>query len=125
MQVGDKVWIFDSNRRRYEDDKGNKLVSCWYRGHFSENYIIGETKQSWIVGCKGSSLDNRNNYKVNKKNLTYSTTNMYGKDGRLYISEEEVEQNCWLHDNRYKIREQVERCSDYDKLKNIEEILNS
>ena len=50
MQTGDKVWIFDSNNREYKDDKGNQLDRCWYRGHFVEKYIIGETKQSWIVG---------------------------------------------------------------------------
>ena len=125
MQVGDNVWIFDSNRRRYVDFKGNKLTMCWYRGHFDERYIVGETKQSWLVGYKGSLPDNRLNLKVNKKTLQYSTTNTYGLDGKLYISEEEVEQTCWIHDNHYKIREKVDKCDDYEKLKKIEEIINS
>jgi len=123
MQIGDKVWIFDSNNREYVDDKDNKLDRCWYRGHFVEKYIIEETKQSWIIGYKGSSVENRSNLKVNKKTLTYKSS--YGMDGRLYISEEEINRKCWLHDNHYRIQEKVGRCNDYDKLKKIEEILLS
>lgn len=125
MQIGNKVWIFDSNRRKYEDDKGNKLDRCWYRYHFTEKYIIGETTQSWIVGYKNNSVDDRSNYKVNKKTLNYSTTNLVAHDGKLYISEEEINEKCWLNDNKGNIRERVSRCSDYEKLKKIEEILNS
>jgi hypothetical protein len=123
MQIGDKVWIFDSNNRQYKDDKGNKLDRCWYRGYFKERYIIGETKQSWIIGFEKSSIEDRTNLKVNKKTLIYSTTNTCGFNGKLYISEEQVDQECWLQDNYYKIQEQVRRCRDYNKLKKIEEIL--
>lgn len=116
LKVGDKIWIFDGNTRYYEDNKGNKLDRCWYRGHFVERIISDETKQSWII--------EHGKIKVNKKTLTYSTTNMYGKDGKLYISEEEINQVCWLNDNHYKISEMVRNCKDYNKLKQIEEILN-
>jgi len=75
MQIGDKVWIFDGNRRIYEDDKGNKTQNPWYRGHFVEKYIIGETKQSWIVGYKGNDIDSKTNFKANKKTLIYSIIN--------------------------------------------------
>ena len=110
MQVGDKVWIFDSNRRRYE---------------FVEKYILGETKQSWIVGYKTASIEERSNLKVNKKTLIYSTTNTLSLDGRLYIYEEEIDRECWLNDNHYRIKELVGECKNYDKLKKIEEILLS
>ena len=121
MQVGDKVWIFDNNRRYYKDDKGNKLTSSWYRGHFIELYIVGETTQSWLVGYKGENPDNRSCIKVNKKTLSYKFE--YGRDGHLYTSEEEIDKNCWVNDNQYKIHEAVNYCNDYDKLKAIEEIL--
>jgi hypothetical protein len=124
MEIGDKVWIFDSNSRKYYDDKGNRTSSPWYRGYFNERYIIGETSQSWIVGYyQNASMDNRNNLKVNKKTLKYSNTNMYGLDGKLYTSEEEIKKLCWLNDNHYKISQMIERCKDYDKLKKIEKIL--
>jgi len=38
MQIGDKVWIFDSNNRVCQDDNGNKLDRCRYRGHFRNDY---------------------------------------------------------------------------------------
>ena len=123
MQIGNKVWIFDGNNREYVDDKGNKIQSPWYRGHFIERYIVGETKQSWVIGYKNSSMEDISNLKINKKTLTYNGT--YGLDGRLYISEEEIDRKCWVHDNHYKMQDLVMRCNDYDKLKRIEEILLS
>lgn len=113
MQIGDKVWIKDENHRIYFDPEGNKLNSPWYRGYFVEYHISGETNQSWIVG----------NHKVNKKTLTYKTEP--GKDGILYTSEEQIEQISWIHQNQYKIADRVKFCNDIDKLKKIEEILNS
>jgi len=114
MQVGDKVWIFDGNRRIYTDPEGNKLQSPWYRGYFIEQYIIGETKVSWILG---SYLDTRieigNKYK--KKECT----------GIIFTSEEEINKMCWVRENQYKIREKVGHCNDYNKLKQIESILVS
>lgn len=124
MQVGDKVWILDYNRRQYEDDKGNKLDRCWFRYHFDERYIIGETNQSWIIGYKNSKPEDKYNIiKLNKKSLTYKPDP--GKDGRIYTSEEQINQICWMHDNLIKIVERVRGCNDYNKLKKIEEILNS
>jgi len=123
MQIGDKVWIFDGNRRIYEDDKGNKTQNPWYRGHFVEKYIIGETKQSWIVGYKGNDIDSKTNFKANKKTLIYSIINNYSLDKKLYISEEEIERKCWVYENRSRIIRKVEQCHDYDKLRKIEEIL--
>ena len=125
MQIGDKVWIFDGNRRIYKDDKGNKLNSPWYRGHFIEKYIIGETKQSWIIGYKGNEIDSGTNLKVNKKTLTYSITNNFGLDRKLYISEEEINCKCWVYENRSGIIRKIEQCTDYDKLRKIEDILLS
>jgi len=120
MEIGDKVWIFDGNTRRYTDDQGNKTIGAWYRGHFVEKYIIGETKQSWIIGWKGSTPDNRD-IKVNKKTLSYPR--QIALDGHLYVSEEEVDQVCWINDNQHSLSERVRQC-DYFKLKEIEEILN-
>lgn len=123
MEIGQKVWIFDSNRRSYEDDKGNKTIAPWYRGCFVEKYILGETKQSWVVGYEESDINSKRNIKVSKKTLTYQGS--FGLDGKLYLSEEIINQTCWINDNRYEISEKVRKCEDYNKLKQIEEILNS
>jgi len=123
MQIGDKVWIFDSNNREYKDDKGNKTQSPWYRGYFIEKYIIGEVKGNLIIGYKGSAVEDKSNIKVNKKTLSYK--GKYGLDGILYVSEEEIDHKCWVHNNQYKIQDLVIRCNDYNKLRKIEEILLS
>lgn len=122
MQIGDKVWIFDSNHRQYTDDKGNKTHSPWYRGHFVERFIVGETKQSWLIGYEGSNPESRTNIKANKKTLTYKGE--YGADGIIYTSEENINQRCWIHDNQFTISERVRRCNEYDKLIRIQEILD-
>jgi len=123
MQIGDKVWIFDSNKRSYVDDKGNKLDRCWYKYHFDERYIIGETKVSWIIGYESNKIENKNNIKVNKKTLEYPYQSCL--NGILYISEEQIDRVCWIEENKYKIRDMVGMCKDYDKLKKIKEILDS
>ena len=123
MQIGDKVWIFDSNNREYKDDKGNKTQAPWYRGYFMERYIIGEVKGNLIIGNKGSVIEDKSNLKVNKKTLSYK--GKYGLDGRLYIFEEEINRKCWVKDNHYIIQDKIMKCNDYDKLRKIEEILLS
>lgn len=125
MKIGDKVWIFDSNQRVYEDQDGNKTSRAWYRGYFVEKYIIGETKQSWIIGNQNREIDHTSNIKVNKKTLTYKRGARTSLDEKLYVSEEIINQECWIKENRCSISEAVNRCNDYDKLKKIEEILNS
>ena len=122
MQIGDKVWIFDSNHRIYKDADGNKTQSPWYRGHFIERYVIGETKQSWIIGYSKGSVPDKRDIKVNKKTLTYYHKS-YGMDGKLYISEERIDQLCWMNDNQYEIINMVRNCNDYQKLRLIEGIL--
>ena len=122
MQIGNKVWLFDSNHRVYKDAEGNKTTSPLYRGYFVEKYIVGETKQSWLVGYKGNTPDDRLNIKVNKKTLTYIRSNAF--DGRLYTSEEQIDQLCWINENRHKLSQKINQSNDYQKLKEIEAILN-
>ena len=121
MQIGDKVWIFDNNHRIYEDDKGNKLSGApWYRGHFVERYILGETKQSWIIGYENDCVDYRFNLKVNKKTMI---VNGHALGTKLYLSEEEINQACWMQENSYKITQRLQRCNDYNILKQVEKLL--
>ena len=123
MQIGDKVWIFDSNSRVYKDDKGNETRSPWYRGYFREKVILGETKQSWLVGYERGRADDKSNLKVNKNTLTYST--QHGDlNGKLYVSEEEIDRECWLNENTNNLSVKVRDCKDYNKLREIEKILN-
>ncbi|WP_242325834.1 MULTISPECIES: hypothetical protein [Bacillus cereus group] len=111
MKIGDKVWVFDDNIRVYEDENGNKSYRANFRAKFVERYIIGETRVSWIVGYR---MDTSPDIGVKLKK----------KDRTFFISEEEVEQACWIHNHRYKIKDKLDRCNDYGKLKQIADILN-
>ena len=65
--------------------------------------------------------DHHTNIKVNKKTLTYK--NSYGGESKLYTSEEEINQECWLNINHYKISQEVYDCKDYDIVKQIADII--
>ena len=121
MQVGDKVWIFDGNRRIYTDPEGNKLSSPWYRGYFVERYILGETKQSWLL----SAWEYEPDKKYTPEELNRRCTKYKKKDCKgIFTSEEQITQYCWVNDNGYKIGSKVQSCRDYNILKQIEDILN-
>ena len=122
MQVGDKVWIVDQNHRIYKDDKGNELTSPWFRGYFVDRTILGETKVSCIVGNEWNKVNDNSNFKVNKKTLEYTIPFRGGK-GILYPTETDIDKACWINDNQYKIIESMRQCHDYDKLKQIQNIL--
>lgn len=52
LKVGDKIWRFDENRRRYPPPlPGNKWSHSApiYREHWREIEITGETRISWIT----------------------------------------------------------------------------
>lgn len=98
MKTGDKIWLFDINRRIYpKNGKGNPI----YSEHFYQAIVSGETKRSWLVAGK----------KFSKKNPLGIYTNEQKSDA------------IWENENRYKIIEKIEFCS-IDKLKQIENILN-
>ncbi|MFJ8528321.1 hypothetical protein [Bacillus sp. NPDC094106] len=111
MKIGDKVWIFDNSIRVYEDENGNRSHGTNFRAKFVERYIVGETRVSWIIGYSpGTSPDI--GMKLKKKDRTF------------FISEEEVKQACWVHEHRYKIRNKLDFCKDYEKIKQIADILD-
>jgi len=98
MKVGDKVWLFDTNRRVYP--KGSITSAPIYAEHFYQTTIDDETPRSWIIGRQ----------KYSKK----------GGEG-IYTDEQKADR-LWDHANRYNIIEKVKECS-VEKLKQIEEIL--
>lgn len=114
LGVGDSVWIFDENRRVYRDEDGNYSSRCIFRQHFCKVKVTGETRQSWI-------LSYQNNIKVNKKTLKYKRG--YGRDGNLYLTEDDIDKMCWIKDNKMNIIDIVRRCDNYKKLKQVEDIM--
>jgi len=99
MKVGDKVWLFDYNRRIYPKT-GGISSSPIYVEYFYQAIIDRETSRSWVVL----------NQKFPKKNPI-----------GIYTDEQKNDK-IWDYENRPKIVRLVEQCST-DKLKQIEKIL--
>ena len=99
LKVGDKVWLFDQNRRVYEKDS---IISSApiFSEYFYQVTITGETSRSWLIGRE----------KFSKKTL----------EG-IYTNETKADK-IWDEENRYKITEKVRYCSIIE-LKKINEIL--
>ena len=107
MKIGDKVWIKDINSRIYKDDKEDPL----FRGYFVEKYIIGETTRSWILGWSDNSSVKRGDKYKKKSEIKLIWENL-----------EEVNNACWINDNKYKILEMIRRCDDFDIIKTIDNL---
>ena len=100
MKVGDKIWVFDYNRRVYPKDGGIGRRAI-YSEHFIQRTIEAETSRSWIVcGNKYPKADPRG----------------------LYTDEEKAD-NIWENDNRRRIVLDVERCSG-KVLREIDSLIN-
>jgi len=106
MKIGDKVFVFDDTVRQYHDDKGNKTVGCYYKAKFVLKEITGETKQCWIFD---------DYMKIKKKEI----------GNIIFPTQDDVNKHLWVYENGFSIGEKVRYCKDYDKLKQIEAILNS
>lgn len=112
LEIGQKVWIFDPDYRAYsKEDRGAPI----FRAKFRERYVTDQTRVSWILSYEPNLPEWNKGTKYKKKDAHL----------HIFISEEEIDKKCWVHENRHKIAEAVSRrCNDYDKLKAIEAILN-
>ena len=99
MKVGDKIWLFSSNRRVYRKD-GIEYSSPIYSEYFYQDTIDGETSRSWIVG----------------------KTKFSKKDTRGIFTDQEKEDSIWANDYRWKIVDKVGNCP-VSVLKKINELL--
>lgn len=109
FKVGDKVFVFDSNRRVYPKDKSIASAPI-YREHFAEREILGETSRSWLVGWHGLSLDHR------------CVTKYPKKDNAGLYTLGQIDEEVYRHDHMYRISKMVEHTS-YKNLKAIADIV--
>ena len=100
LKVGDTIWRFDINRRKY--DKPGIGGHTIYREHFEPHEIGGETKQSWLI------TDGYGIVKVNKKTL-YEAGGRYV--GHQWYTRGSMEDAVWAHEHKQKIFALVERAS--------------
>ena len=107
MSKPEKVWVFDENRRVYRKDKDGKSLGAGpiWREHWREMKITGETSRSWITEW---------DRKIPKK----------GFNPRFVcFSEEEIDRNAWIKENRNKIARVIERHNDYDLLQKVAQLI--
>ena len=96
------VFIYDENRRIY---KKGACGTAIYREHWRKHEIVGETSRSWVTKWGN---------KVPKRNYLH----------RLYcFSEQELDERCYVHENRYRISDLVRREWNYERLRKIAELI--
>jgi len=97
--IGKTIWIYDINCRNYRrDENGRSYGSPIFRDSFRPCKVIGETRVSWLLEYRG---------KVPKKGAR-----------NVAFSEEELDQLCYVEDNRLKIADMVKNLS-YSQLKQV------
>ena len=104
LKIGSIIWRFDENRRVYTHPTtlgGGRLI---YREHWRPVEVVGETSRSWDTGWAG---------KVPKK----------GPHPGWAFTEQEVEDNCWVHDHRCGISSTVNRCKDAATLRQVAAVI--
>lgn len=110
--IGRAVWIFDHNRRVYGPTGGAPI----YREHFRTCMVVGESRTCWIL--EGGRRFNKKTGMLNKERDGY-----FGTNPHVFTSIEEVDNDCWLVENRQKIAEMVSRCKNVNALRTIRGIL--
>jgi hypothetical protein len=122
-KIGDQVWLFNGNHRVYPRDAQGKPVPGGpvFREHFRPYQIIGETRTSWC-------LDRGEHYRIDKKTLRLrkpEASGYYGLSPIVYFSIQEVDDACWVNDNRNRISELVRLCNNVAALRTILGILEA
>ena len=122
LRIGDPVWKFDSNRRRYSAPaKGRLYGEIIWREHWAPYEVIGETARSWLIGhARGGGPP----YIVAKLPKSGKFTATLAREA-FCLSEAEIDERVWVHDHRMVIVNKVERCYDADILRTIEALVDA
>ena len=110
IAVGTTLYVFDHNRRKWDAER--RII---YREHFEPRVVVGETRQSWLIG------EGWRQSKVNKKTMLIANPPMGFL--RAYTAAG-MEEDVWAHDNRYRIVRAVES-ADVATLRAVDAILTS
>ena len=114
MKVGDPVWVFDANRRRYHPPGPGETYGrggpIW-REHWVEMEVVGENRATFFVGYPGTFDASR------ARGDWYTRIPKKGPLPRgVLLSTEDVDRAAWVNDHSYKLGEAVRRSTDYAAL---------
>ena len=109
-KIGDPVWVYDPNLRVYprSTETGKSVGSPIYRESFRKFEITSESKTSWIVGRR----DNDRVIAKISKNGKYSV-------GIMAFSEQELDDLCFINDNRHEISHHISTIIDASVLREV------
>jgi hypothetical protein len=102
-KIGDTLYHFNVNRRRYTKptEPGQIFGRLIYAEHFRPLKVIGETRVSWLL---------EHDYKAPKKG------------GGGFYTEQQRDDAIWLNEHRHRIREILDRATA-DQLREVAKIL--
>lgn len=81
LKIGDTIWFFNQNRRKYNDAQSGSI----WRYHWEPQKITGETSRSWLTNRRRKAPK-------------------CGAPGTWAFSEAEIDDQEWRHAHRYRIR---------------------
>jgi hypothetical protein len=113
VKIGSTVWFFDVNHRVYPEKEGrhSSAAPIW-REHWVRHHVIGETSRSWLVGSYPKA-DPKLCAKCPKAEITT----------RYALTELEVDERVYCHDNGWRIAERVQRIKDARILREVARII--
>jgi hypothetical protein len=113
IKVGDVIYVYDREYRDRIEHDG--LPKNWRKTE-----VTRETKVSWIIKCRLGET------KIPKKSFGNNVgllRTWHWNEVVFAKTAEDVEHFEFIECQRYKLSEAVKQCSDYDKLKEIQRIL--
>lgn len=99
LAVGSTVWVFDGNRRSYDEQRRVIRARQWV-----EYVIIGENRASWLLGLQGSTYVH---YKVDKATNQIRGESLFGVQREIATTKQEVDDDLWAHKHRPVIERAV------------------
>lgn len=88
LKIGDTIYRFDVNRRRYGPAGGQPI----FREHFVPHKIIGQNRVSWLLD---------QGWRCNKKTLACAAAYHFGGGG--FFTAGRMEDSIWAAEHRLKI----------------------
>jgi hypothetical protein len=115
-KVGDTVWIFDGNRRVYEQGSHGPPI---YAKHWIESTIISETRTSLVLDRHAFGR------KVDKATGELRGNELGAMRRQVAFSRQAVDDDIWLSENRHRISRDINTCADVVTLREIDALLKS
>lgn len=107
MQIGDTLYTYDTNRRRYNEGRIDRSY------HWRAHTITGENKVCWLLS---------DGYKADKKTLEIrGVREFYGLDHFAYTTDQKIDRE-WYEAHAHEIRYAVES-ADIPTLRRIAALL--